>query len=310
MPRATGSSATPAPAPTSQPGTGLVRSMPEDIRRELLNAQKGMLGERAKLSQIKIMNAGVGMFEFTDDPSTNPREFTGVILGSHDRNVLWDKAFGVNEAPAAGSDGSERLPACSSNDGLYGVPRQGFRHAALSRTPNPVAVGTERINCKTCPYNQWSSRGLIPAKLRPGEDPATAKGKAVSNYRILYVMMAGREVPMEMIIPSTSISSYDEYLSSLIQRGIPVQGIVTKFTQQQQSKNGQRFCTALFTMEAELDDQGFANAMAMRTQWRNEIEGRVEELVEATVENAAAPAVQSLEDQATGAAPDDEDIPF
>jgi hypothetical protein len=208
MPRATGSSATPAPAPTSQPGTGLVRSMPEDIRRELLNAQKGMLGERAK------------------------------------------------------------------------------------------------------PYNQWSSRGLIPAKLRPGEDPATAKGKAVSNYRILYVMMAGREVPMEMIIPSTSISSYDEYLSSLIQRGIPVQGIVTKFTQQQQSKNGQRFCTALFTMEAELDDQGFANAMAMRTQWRNEIEGRVEELVEATVENAAAPAVQSLEDQAAGAATDDEDIPF
>jgi hypothetical protein len=286
-------------------GTSLMQGLPDDIRRDLLNAQKGMLGDsKAKLPQVKIMNAGVGLFEFTDNPSETLREFSGVILGSHDRNVLWDKAFGVEAATQ-----EEKLPACSSNDGLFGTPRQGFAHAALTRHGIAAATGTERINCKTCPYNAWGSRGMIPAKLRTGEDPATAKGKAVANYRVLYVMVAGREVPMQLVVPSTSIASYDEYLAGLLQRGIPVQAIVTKFTQQLQTKNGQRYSTAVFGMVGELDQTGFANAMNMRTQWRSEIEGKVEELVEATMEDASRPVPVETQADATAAVEDDS-IPF
>jgi hypothetical protein len=287
-------------------GSSLMAGLPDDIRRELLNAQKQQLGDaRVKLPQIKIMNGGVGMYEFTDDPQATVREFFGVVLGGHDRNVLWDKPFGTQVAD------EEKGPACSSNDGLYGTPRAGFRHAGLSRTPNPVATGTERINCKTCPYNQWRSKGLIPALLRQGETAETAKGKAVSNYRVLYVMVAGREVPMQAIIPSTSIPAWDEYLASLLARGIPVQAISTKFTQTIVTKNQQRYAQGVFAMDAELSNDVFQKVMTMRSQWQTEIEGRVEELMEAVgepvVEDASATAGLS---PAQSNALDDADIPF
>jgi hypothetical protein len=292
-------------------GTSVMASLPDDIRRDLLNAQKGMIGgDRPKLPQIKIMNGGVGMFEFTDAPAETAREFVGVVLGGHDRNVLWDKPFGTQNVPD-----DEKAPACVSQDGLFGTPRTGFRHAALARTATPVAQGTERINCKTCPYNQWRSKGLIPALLRAGETAESAKGKAVANYRILYVMVAGREVPMQLIIPSTSITAFDEYLTALLARGIPVQAYTTKFTQTVVMKGTNRYAQAIFTLGDELNQAGFSNVMNMRAQWQNEIDGRVEELIDATVEpnvqDASAPTggPAGVPTGAT-AAGDDDEIPF
>jgi hypothetical protein len=49
--------------------------------------------------------------------------------------------------------------------------------------------------------------------------------------------------------------------------------------------------------------------MNMRTQWRSEIEGKVEELVEATMEDASRPVPVETQADATAAVEDDS-IPF
>jgi hypothetical protein len=297
-----------APAAAEPAGTSVsTYVMPDDIRRDLLNAQKGMIGEKQRLPQVKIMPAGAGLYEFTDTSETT-REFIGVILGSHSRNVLWDKPFG--SAPTNSDE--PPLPACSSNDGQFGVPRQGFAHAALQRRGQaaPVqATGTERINCRTCPYNQWGSKKLIPALLRAGEDPEKVKGKATVNQRAVYLLVAGRETPVELVLPPTSLNPYDEYLASMLNQGVPVQGILTRIAQEVQTRGQTRWGVATFSAGEALDAAAFDRVMSARGQWRNEIDGIVEELVEAEPEMVDARA-EAEAAAAAAAESGEEPLPF
>lgn len=273
MPARTRSDAAEPAAPTTAlvpppAAGGLLSSMPDDIRRDLLQAQQQGLGERVRLPQAKIMAAGAGLFEFTDTHETT-REFVGVILGSHARNVLWDKAYGTSN-PA--TDESP-VPACSSNDGKYGVPRQGFAHAAL-RGP---AVGTERIACRTCPYNQWGSKNLIPAIMRPGD---SGKGKAVVNQRAVYLLLSGRAAPVELVLPPTSIQALDEYMATLLNHNTPVQAILTHVKQEVQSRGTMRWGQATFTAGEQLSNEAFSRVIAVRGQWISTINGVVEEIID------------------------------
>jgi hypothetical protein len=279
----------------------VLANLPEDVRRDLLRAQQGMIGDTQPLPQVKIMAAGAGMYEFTDTNET-VREFEGVILGSHARNVLWDRPYGTQLPPGAPDE--DKLPVCSSRDGKTGIPRRGFAHAALQ---GRVATGTESIDCKRCPYNQWGSKGLIPALLRAGagETAATAKGKAVVNQRAVYFLVQGRQTPVELILPPTSISALDEYLAMLLNRGMPVQAVLTRMSQDVQQRGGLRWAQATFAQGDLLDAAAFHRALETRTAFKNQIEGVVEELViEPEIVDAAAPR---LEDDAQGG---EEPLPF
>jgi hypothetical protein len=196
--------------------------VPDDVRADLLRSQAESIGTPQRLPQIRLMPAAAGLYEFKDTNET-PREFRGVILGSHARNVLWDGAYG-DERPEA-----DRGPACQSRDGKIGVPRAGFHHAALGT--NAPAAGDEMIECASCPYNSFGSKRMISENGSP-------KGKAVTNQRSVYVAIEGRRSPMELVIVSTSIPPFDEYLNSLLQREIPVQSVVTLFKQELKNRVG------------------------------------------------------------------------
>lgn len=307
------------PPAAEQPSPSSALTVPADIMRDLLQAQRGMIGERQRLPQVKIMGAGAGLYEFADTNDT-VRTFRGVILGSHMRNVLWDKAYGDEAPRPRGGDDEEQKgrPACVSGDGVTGVPREGFAHAALqprdaSPTATPVvARGTERISCRTCPYNQWGSKRLIPELMRPGD---SGKGKAVTNQRAVYILVEGREAPVMLILPPTSITAFDEYLTTLLNRGIPVQATFTTFTQEIKERGRLKWAQATFAQGDALNQESFSRVLAKRNEYRSHLDGRQEELVEAEVTDEvdhaatnAAPAAGANAPQPAGE--EDDDIPF
>jgi hypothetical protein len=261
------------------PGTAL--ALPADVRADLLRSQVEEIGTNQPLPQVGVMPAGAGLFEFEDTHETT-RDFEGVILGSHARNVLWDKAFGQNTVRA---DGKKEGPACQSRNGKQGIPREGFAHAALQRagTATVAATGMEVIDCATCPYNQWGSVGTVRGRPGTKQDGTPGKGKDVTNQRSVYVMLAGRFAPVEVTLPPTSLKAYDEYVSTLSNQGIPVQAVVTKFTQSVVQMGQFRVGVVGFARGATLDNATFGQVLEMRQRFSSQIiPGEV--LVEASYE--------------------------
>lgn len=269
-----------------------------DTRRdELLRSQAAQVTTAQQLPAIKIMAAGAGLFEFSDNNET-VREFDGVILNSHPRNVLWDKEYGEAGANATEED---KQPACVANDGVNGQPRPGFFHLGLPANigkrkddANLVrAVGTELIACATCPYNQFGSKRLVSERGKPN-------GKANTNYKSVYILVEGRGVPFELRLPPTSIRAFDKYLTDLIGASVPVQSVITRFSQERKDNAGLRWAEARFTRGRSLDDSEFDNILSVRARFMSAITPRPLQM----------PDVVIAEAEATAAPDGDDDIGF
>jgi hypothetical protein len=273
-----------------QESTSTALALPDDIREELLKAQKDSISTPQDLPQIRVMQGGVGLFEFKDTNDT-PRTFEGVILGAHDQNVLWDRDVNT---PAATDE--EKRPACSSNNGVIGIPRKGFRHEALGGAP---AEGTEQIACISCPYNKFGSGDkLITTKNK--------KGKAVTNQKMVYVLIPGRAAPLELVLNAMSIKSYDEYAAKLGNQGIPTQAVVTTFSQKVVQKTPTlKFGVVELRNTGTLDMATFEKAVAIRRRFITNIQPAVEVLVEADAATIAA----ETDGQGVAQNPDEE-LPF
>lgn len=252
MPRG---SNTPEPAPVPANVESMALMLPPDVRADLLRAQAESIQTVQKLPQIKVLPAGVALFEMPDGEAL--ATFQGVVLSNHPRNVLWDRKFGDAPPPEAGE--SAKLPACSSLDGKVGTPREGFQHAALRGT---TATGTEVIECRTCPYNAWGSGAMLITTNNP-------KGKAVTNQRSVYVLLEGMLTPAELVLPPTSLAAFDEYLTSLVNRSIPVQAVVTTFRQVKKQRAGSdvKWGQVTFEMASPLGQEAFNNVMTKREQF-------------------------------------------
>jgi hypothetical protein len=282
-----------------QESTSTALALPDDIREELLRAQRASVSTPQDLPQIRVMNGGVGLFEFKDTNETE-REFQGVILGAHDANILWERDINT---PAPSDE--EKRPACSSNNGVVGIPRKGFRHEALG---GGFAEGTEQIACQSCPYNKFGSG----AKLIAGKNP---KGKAVTNQKMVYVLIPGRAAPMELVLNAMSIKQYDEYAGKLGNQGIPTQAIVTTFSQKIVNKTPTlKYGVVEMRNAGALDMATLEKAVATRRRFISNIEPAVEVLMEGTMDDEAAAAASepvSVTDPSTGAlASSDEELPF
>jgi hypothetical protein len=296
--RSTRAAAPAAPATAASQSTALATQMPDDVRRDLLRAQGSQITTDQQLPRIKVMAAGAGLFEFGEGGDTL-RAFEGVILNSHPRNVLWDKPYGES---AVDENGNPEGPACQANDGKFGTPRAGFPHLGLLENKGhthdtaPVeAAGTERIECATCPYNAWSSKGLV--------DVRGGKGKAVTNQKALYIVIDGQETPSELVIPPTSIKNFDAYLSSLLNRGDPVQSVVTKFSQKIEQKGTMKWAVVEFSDVRALDGAEFGSVMTKRQRYLRQIMPSLPVVEQATI-------VPNAPTAPTPGAEETEEIPF
>lgn len=115
--------------------------------------------------------------------------FTGIIVDSHPANAYW-------------SDKTERKPTCWSYDG---------------KVPSPDVPEPKSSLCGSCPLNRF------------GSDPDGGKGKACKNMRRLVILLEGESFPMRLTLPPSSLKAYDEYVTKLLYRHLPVNAVVTRF---------------------------------------------------------------------------------
>lgn len=294
MPKAKTEDQSQALANMPTPGTTALDALPDDIKADLLREQMESMDSIQRLPRMKILPAGVGYFEFEDTPGDTIKEFLAVIVGHHKRNVLWDKKFGGHEHVPEDESG----PACSSPDGIHGIPRAGFKHEGLPEGMK-VADGFTMVACGTCPYNRWGTGNKLITSNSP-------KGKAVTNQRSIYLLTEGRMLPTELILPPTSLPPFDQYMVSMANRGTPLPAVLTKLTQEiVVTKNGTRYAKCKFSMERLLNVEEFANVQEKRQQFRNAMTTTAQQQVQAEMAKAES-TIALVEDDEEG----DEDTPF
>jgi hypothetical protein len=228
-------------------------NLPDTIRAELLRQQAASITTPQRLPRARILPQGALAFQFTDTEQT-VRSFDGVVVAHHPANILWDRPYGTPNVPE-----NERFPACSASDGIVAVPREGFYHQALGHE----ATGDERIACATCPYNEWESARLIGRQGR---------GKACTNQRIVYLVTEDRQSPVQLTLSSTSIPVFDEYLLNLLNRGLPVQAVLTRFSQERKTRGTLVWSVVTYEMLTQLNQPTFDHVMDLRAQFQNVME--------------------------------------
>ena len=127
---------------------------------------------------MKIPAGGALQFEVPSDDPENPdytKTLEGVILYNHTGNAYW---------PDGGYDEDESgTPLCSSVDSINGIGNPGG-------------------SCEVCPLNAWGS----------GD---SGRGKACKNMRHLYLLRSGDYMPIQVILPPTSIRPFNDFVSTI-----------------------------------------------------------------------------------------------
>jgi hypothetical protein len=264
-------------APES-PNTALA-TLDEATRADLERAQREALGDNIELPRIKVAGQAMLLYNFPDFNTAIP-EFTGVILGAHARNVLWTR-----DADEETDDPEAKRPACSSPDGKFGRPQEGFIHANLGR----AATGNDLVKCSECAYNKFGTGQMFIASRKP-------KGKAVTNQKNVYIWLPDRALPFVLTLSSMAISGFDEYITKLTRRGMLMQQITTTFRQTEKGEGKNKYGIPTFHEGAPLGADAFAEVMQMRRDWLQKIE--------------PAPYAQQATATATVDTTHEEEVPF
>lgn len=171
--------------------SNLAVEIPQELA-DTFNIANNMEGVIPRLPQIGIIHRGQ-LFEMPDESKVE--DFEGVILDQHPANAWWEKD--ISES------GGNSIPDCFSMNGI---------------NPAESCENTQSTKCSDCKQNQF------------GSDTKTGKGKACKNMKRLHVLMEGSLLPRRLTIPPTSIKSFEGYMTGLVDRGLPYNCVVTKFS--------------------------------------------------------------------------------
>lgn len=163
--------------------------IPDDLK-DVFNIAQNMEGVIPRLPQISIIHRGQ-MFELPGGEKLG--EFEGVILDQHRANAWW-------EADISESGGGS-VPDCYSMDGVTPVDSE----------------KRQSDKCAECRHNQF------------GSDRRGTGGKDCKNMKRLHIIMEDSTLPRRLTIPPTSIRKFDEYMTELVDRGLPYMTVITKF---------------------------------------------------------------------------------
>lgn len=150
-----------------------------------------------RLGQIKILHQA-NLFELPDGEKTDA--FEGIILDIYNVNAWWEESYDIT--------GGGIPPQCFSMDGIKLDP--------MSEKPQ-----SEKGFCASCPQNKFES------EIR--KDGSPGRGKACKNMKRVHVMMANGQFPKRLTVPPTSLKAINEYVSLLLDKGIPYPIVNTHF---------------------------------------------------------------------------------
>lgn len=224
------------------PGTAL-QTIPKDRFPALLGDANNVIealrenlgGERLTerdLSSILVPAGGATTWEIPGLVGvTETKTLEGVIVYTRNTRAYWPK--GLDEGNRVSSD---KIPDCTSKDGLFGV-------------------GDPGGSCELCPLAQWESgKGGV--------------GQACKAMRQLFIVREQGLLPFVLTLPPTSLKPARDYLLSLAREGVTYRACVTAITLEQKTKDGNKWAEARFAFVGPLDPdiaeqtKAYSDAMA------------------------------------------------
>lgn len=191
------------------------------------------------------------MFKMPDDSLIG--QFDGIILDHNCANAWWETSFEIS--------GGGVPPDCLSLDGI---------------TPDPSSAKRQCDTCTMCPLNQFGSDG---------------RGKACKNMKRVHVLINGSLLPYRLTLPPSSLRAFDDYVTIMTGRKIPLQLMTTIFaltnSKNQDGIDYSELRLTLGTLTVTTKEEA-QERLALRNEWRKTMRGQLIEGSE--VVTAEAPA--------------------
>jgi len=131
------------------------------------------------------------------------KELTGIILDYTTPRAYWETPEPVEGTP----------PTCYSPDSI---------------------VSVEGKPCSTCLFNTFGSKGLNGNGAKDGDSQARACKESIQAL----LLLPDSVIPIIVRIPVTSKVIFQKYMTRLVSRMIPLNGVVTKVTLEKATSNG------------------------------------------------------------------------
>lgn len=198
---------------------------------EFFDISKNMEGVVPRLPQIGIIHRGQ-LFEMPDESKVE--KFEGILLDQHPANAWWKEDISAT--------GGGSMPDCFSLDGII---------------PDLTQPKCQSDKCAACKQNQF------------GSDLKTGKGKACKNMKRLHILMEGSLLPRRLTIPPTSIKSFETYMTSLVDRGLPYAAVVSIFGLDKKISEGFEFAEVKITKDRVLKKEELITVANFIRQYRD-----------------------------------------
>lgn len=215
------------------------------------------------------------------------RDFEAVIVIHEPRRGLWPKT--AEDAKSGG-------PLCSSQDAVTPV-----QAVVIETTRGPEHTGPE---CAGCLFAQWGSAGLMNLEA------ADSNGQACKQQILMVLLVRGKEVPVLLFVPPTSLKEFESYKSTMAYAGKSLIGHYTRF-RVEKAEGASGYAYGALSMEPGdvLDMADRRRMFALRAMY--------ESTVRATTVAAAADDVAGVDEQGevvdaevVGDEPPPEETPF
>jgi len=167
-----------------------------------------------QLDTVKVPSGGGIMWEVPGEDPNNPEPVKELV------GVIVARNATNGYWPQAFGAETNR-PDCFSNDGKVGVDN----------------MTGECRDCATCPRNQFGSNGK----------------KACKNMMNLYLASADGMLPLQVVLPPTSIRAYKDYVKRLLSRRLTPGRVLTGMTlTKAKSKDNIQYSTVQFVCKGVL----------------------------------------------------------
>lgn len=218
-----------------------------------------MEGIQLSFRRAKIPGGGVTQFELPGDDPEHP-QYTDSLEGV----ILYHHTS--NAYWPEGSEYDDNTPPmCQSVFGKIGYGEPG---------------GV----CEACPLNQYGS-------------VSKGNGKACKNMRALYLLQSGEYVPIQLMLPPTSLRPFNDFASAVfMNRRRAIYGSVVKISLKKETSNGFTYGVATFRKLYDFTGEELQKVKAYAEGFRQQAKMMLEQRVEANkaaaenvVEVASAP---------------------
>ena len=208
---------------------------------EQINNLSELEGVEIVMPQIKIPTGGSTVFEYITDDPENP-EVLKEITGVIIKHRFQNVYFKDKY------DGTIKMPDCFSNDSKTGYGNPGG-------------------DCKRCPLNRYGSG-----------DGGT--GKACKNTVKLFVLRNGEMLPIEIIIPPSSLKEYSNYVSRLLMKGNVASQVITKISlAKETNKSGIIYSKLKFSKVRNLEKGELESIEGYKTGIDSVLENRLNTMI-------------------------------